>query len=690
MRFVVVVGLMCSCLVAGASAQTIQEIMKERMQGQALSDEVQSKWPAEAFVGWEKVQGCFSDASCPKKACEGEVKKLDWLAGYCRANLAAVAGNVRSEEKEIERAYLALLKHYPTRQHRDTRRAFSDVDVAEKEGRVSRMRWALRETISDYAIWQTYRSMLAGIEAQRDELREKAEGGDAEAQFDYAFKLYGDRRDPKSAALAAQWFAKAAEQGVAVAAYNLGVMHEHGQGIPHDDVKAVEWYRQAALKGYAPGQRAFGLMLVNGKGIAKDEKAGIDWYHKAAEQGDADSQYHLGIAFANGNLVSKDDVLAVEWLRKSAEQGHAGAQRNLGVMIGSGAGVAKDDALALEWARKAAQQGNAAAQNDLGMALEDGRGAAKDEAAAAQWFRKAAEQGHVYGQYNLGRVLALGQGVVKDEAAAVDWYRKAAEQGHARAQFNLGVMLSDGIGVAKDEVAAVDWYRKAAEQGQVGAQFNLGARLVDGRGVPKDEVAAVAWFRKAAEQGSLAAQNYLGTMYQAGRGGLLQDASEASQWFKKAARAGDGYAQRNLASLYVSGMGVPKSLVTAHAWMNLAASAGHDLAPAEREKIAALLTPADVEKAQKLAREWKRGELLAEVKASPVALAAKAPVQGNVGGGGSPFPAKPAKVPGRTSCNTRCVNGDCYRTYDDGRQIRIQATRKMNPFGEWVWDAGNC
>ncbi|WP_372997782.1 ankyrin repeat domain-containing protein [Marinobacter sp.] len=57
----------------------------------------------------------------------------------------------------------------------------------------------------------------------------------------------------------------------------------------------------------------------------------------------------------------------------------------------------------------------------------------------------------------------------------------------------------------------------------------------------------------------------------------------------------------------------------------------------------------------------------------------------------SRYPAKPAPKPGYTTCNTRCLNGDCYRTYSDGRQVRFQAERKYNPLSsQWEYDSGSC
>ena len=42
-----------------------------------------------------------------------------------------------------------------------------------------------------------------------------------------------------------------AEQGNAVAQYNLGVMYDNGRGVPQDDKTAVKWYTLSAEQGDA-------------------------------------------------------------------------------------------------------------------------------------------------------------------------------------------------------------------------------------------------------------------------------------------------------------------------------------------------------------------------------------------------------------------------------------------------------
>ena len=55
-------------------------------------------------------------------------------------------------------------------------------------------------------------------------------------------------------AQAAQWFRKAAEQGVAQAQYNLAVMYAKGRGVRQDGEQAVQWFRKAAEQGYPQAQ----------------------------------------------------------------------------------------------------------------------------------------------------------------------------------------------------------------------------------------------------------------------------------------------------------------------------------------------------------------------------------------------------------------------------------------------------
>jgi hypothetical protein len=176
---------------------------------------------------------------------------------------------------------------------------------------------------------------------------------------------------------------------------------------------------------------------------------------------------------------------------------------------------------------------------------------------------------------------------------------------------------------------------------------------------------------------------------------VRQDPLEAARLYELSARQGDGDAQRNLARLYRDGVGVRADAVVAYAWLNLAASADepNTHALAEREQIAARLRREQVVEGQRLSREWKPGQALGKSKVKPVLVAEQAPssMQLTKASFTGRFPARPEVQQGVTTCNTRCENSTCYRTYDSGKQVEYQARQKWNPVtNRFDWDASTC
>lgn len=86
--------------------------------------------------------------------------------------------------------------------------------------------------------------------------------------------------------------------------------------------------------------------------------------------------------------------------------------------------------------------------------------------------------------------------------------------------------------------------------------------------------------------------------------GVEQDHAEAVKWYLLAAEQGQADAQASLGWLYFDGTGVPQDYVQAHVWWNLAAAQGDEGARDNRNRVADMMTPAQIEEAQRLAREW--------------------------------------------------------------------------------------
>ena len=154
-----------------------------------------------------------------------------------------------------------------------------------------------------------------------DEIRTKAERGEAEAQKKLGTIYATGQSVKQDYQEAARWYRQAADQGHAGAQTALGELYEAGQGVPRDDAEAAKWYRRAAEQGHAPAQYSLAILYVMGKGVPHDNAEALKWYRQAADQGDALAQYNLGMRYYEGNAVPPDPVEAYKWLSLAAARG---------------------------------------------------------------------------------------------------------------------------------------------------------------------------------------------------------------------------------------------------------------------------------------------------------------------------------------------------------------------------------
>jgi TPR repeat protein len=163
--------------------------------------------------------------------------------------------------------------------------------------------------------------------------------------------------------------------------------------------------------------------------------------------------------------------------------------------------------------------------------------------------------------------------------------------------------------VNSNPTRAVGACRRQADRGDAVAQVALGKIYADGRGAPQNFSVAQRWFRMAATKGNPDAEYDLGLMYANGDG-VGQDYAEAARWYRLAADQGQSDAQNSLGMRYKRGQGVAQDYVQAYKWFDLSATfaaslEGRARAEANREKIVAVITPAQLAEAQQLVREWK-------------------------------------------------------------------------------------
>jgi hypothetical protein len=78
-----------------------------------------------------------------------------------------------------------------------------------------------------------------------------------------------------------------ADQGVAAAQFNLGLMYYDGHGVPLDFAQAAVWFEKAAEQDYGKAQYDLGAMYGIGKGVKRDYVQAYKWLNLCAAKGDA-------------------------------------------------------------------------------------------------------------------------------------------------------------------------------------------------------------------------------------------------------------------------------------------------------------------------------------------------------------------------------------------------------------------
>ena len=86
-----------------------------------------------------------------------------------------------------------------------------------------------------------------------------------------------------------------AEAGDAESQVELGRRYDRGEGVVKDHAKAVKWYRKAAEQNFADAQYKFGVCYEYGRGVAEDPVEAYKWLLLSARQGDEDAKAFLTV-----------------------------------------------------------------------------------------------------------------------------------------------------------------------------------------------------------------------------------------------------------------------------------------------------------------------------------------------------------------------------------------------------------
>ncbi|WP_198174219.1 tetratricopeptide repeat protein [Mesorhizobium xinjiangense] len=222
----------------------------------------------------------------------------------------------------------------------------------------------------------------------------RAQKGDAAAQTLVA-EIYsrglGVRRDP---AAAAEWYGKAAEQGVPEAQLQYALVLMDGKYASQDKDRAYELLGQAADAGNRLAMFNYAQMTIEREPGPSGLDKAIDYYEKAAELGLADAQYAMAQVLARGTGGRMADERAARTLlAKAARQNYDTAQVELATWLVEGRGGPRDYETGFRWMKLAANGGNVAAQSRLAKLYWQGLGTEPDSIEAAAWYILARRAG---------------------------------------------------------------------------------------------------------------------------------------------------------------------------------------------------------------------------------------------------------------------------------------------------------
>ena len=143
--------------------------------------------------------------------------------------------------------------------------------------------------------------------------RNAAEQGLVDAQYYMGLIHYQGEHVPQDHEQASLWFRRAAQWEFADAQYCLGLMLYRGEYVPDKDsfsedgvtsiqlleraaeqkLLAARWFQKAAERGLANAQYYLGLMHYRGQGVTKDGARAIQWFQRAADQEHSGARHYL-------------------------------------------------------------------------------------------------------------------------------------------------------------------------------------------------------------------------------------------------------------------------------------------------------------------------------------------------------------------------------------------------------------
>ncbi len=228
-----------------------------------------------------------------------------------------------------------------------------------------------------------------------------------------------------------------AEKGDPASQTLIAEIYARGLGVPADQKQAAEWYAKAAAQGVNEAQFRYAALLLQGKYIAKNTAKATELMQKAAEGGNAMAQFNYGQMLLMKTPGEAGLDQAFPWFEKAADAKLADGEYAISQIYANGTDkIARDEPKAREYLLRAARKGYDTAQFDLGRWLIEGRGGDRNYEQGFGWMQIAAQRGMVMAQAWLARLYRDGIGTDGDLVKSAAWYIIAQRAGFRSPDLN--------------------------------------------------------------------------------------------------------------------------------------------------------------------------------------------------------------------------------------------------------------
>ena len=269
-----------------------------------------------------------------------------------------------------------------------------------------------------YILDEEYSGTLFGLAEDKvtawKDIFSKADSGEIPACMFIAEKLTGGYFSDAMEIHASRYWRIAAENGDALAMYNLGMCYRWGEhGEYADPDQALLWFQRAADAGYVEAEPLVttfnndeGKSLFLQSAISGAQGFGSKWYKskrmveeyfKGADAGDVEMQYELARESVPGttfDAFKRKPENAVKYYELASGQGMIDAMFNLANLYEMGCpGMEPDLKEAFFWRKKCADAGDAEACYLLGRMYQTGKGVAEDICLSKEYLSKSSEKG---------------------------------------------------------------------------------------------------------------------------------------------------------------------------------------------------------------------------------------------------------------------------------------------------------